>query len=213
MTLQRYILALSTQIRSSADATTSAVKKVRFMKLYKYLMLVGLLAIAATGANAGPIGTDPTVILRGGGGSFPVGPTFGGTFAKDTANNINIDNITYNNISGQTFTDLVLLFTVSVPASLTYSCDTANVFDQNDPFFTTCTALAPNKIEFSGMDMYHSGILAGDDFNLYIPDLPDPSSATFVATADVASGTTPEPASLLLFVIAIGAIAIFFKRA
>jgi hypothetical protein len=182
------------------------------MKLYKYLILMGLLGIAATEANAGSIPIDPTVILRNGGGSEPVGPAFGGAFAKDTANNIDINNITYQNISTETFTSLDLLFQTVIGGSLIFNCDTNNNFDQNDPFFTTCTNPTANEIKFSGLDFYHQGILAGADFNLYIPDLPDPSSVTFVATAGTASSVTPEPASALLFVIAMGAIALFLKR-
>jgi hypothetical protein len=190
------------------------------MKLYKYLMLMGLLGIAAAGANAGPIGTDPGVILRGDGLSEKVGQTFNGGFqttafdkfrcssAGDGSNTNCFENIT------ATYIALHLFF---APNTLSFGCGD----NGPDPFFNSCSA-SNNEVTFSCGDYEGDcgGIPNSKHFLLGLvtmdggttPDLTD-TNITYKAVADLAVGSTPEPASALLFVIAMGAIALFLKRA
>jgi hypothetical protein len=131
-----------------------------------------------------------------------------------------------------TYIALNLVFT-NPPSnpSLTYSCD-----NSLDPFFLYCSG-SGNVVTFFGLG---SGVstdsLAGyvqtndcpdgdcqgiQNLNHFLlalenmdgsADLTD-TGITYTAVADLAVGSTPEPASVLLFVIAMGAIALFLKRA
>jgi len=197
------------------------------MKLYKYLMLVGLLGIATTGANAGPIGTDPGVILRGDGLSMPItGLTFAGAFPTPTGAPFQCtsdgpQNNCFQNANTFTFIAIHLFFD---NAALTYTCD-----NSQDPFFTSCQATG-NEVTFSGLGFANpsfgglgfadssnacggeigcQGIQGNNHFEIGINTN---DITTYSAIADKASSKTPEPASALLFVIAIGAIALFLKR-
>ena len=179
------------------------------MKLYRYLMLMGLLGIAATGANAGPIPIDPGIILRGGGGSIPItGLTFAGTFPQPAGNPSGCTDpncIDYNNANDFTFSAIHLFFTSSVP--LTYTCD-----NSVDPFYTGCS-VSGNEVTFACAEgSFCGGIGSGAHFSLAITDLPSGDTASFRGFANTGFSPLPEPASALLFVIAMGAIALVLKR-
>jgi hypothetical protein len=249
MTFPRYILVLSTQIRSSADTTTSAVKKVRFMKLYKNLTLMVLfgmtLVMLGVAAAANATAIDPGVGLRGDGASVPVGPAFSGGFqttapefapfqcattavdGSPTGDGSNTN--CFQNVSTFTFVALTLTFDNTL---LSYACD-----NSQDPFFTSCRNDPTNHaVTFYGLGSLDYAAYVGGSGNacdgacLGIPsgDLghflialetadftgPDTTDMTgYTAVADLPVGSTPEPASALLFVIAMGAIALFLKRA
>jgi hypothetical protein len=197
------------------------LKKVRFMKLYKYLTLIVLLGMASA-AYATPI--DPTIILRGGGLSIPIeGTVFGGVFPNPDSSNCGEDPncIAYHNANDFTFTGIHLTFSDSF--DLAYSCD-----NSQDPFFTNCS-VSDNVVTFSGLtnnffsafsvldssntcDGSCQGIGGGTPFILAISGLPTGATTSFTGLADTAVTNTPEPASALLFVIAMGAIALFLKR-
>lgn len=183
------------------------------MKLYKYLTLMILLGMASA-ANATSI--DPGVILRGDGKSLQVGPAFGGEFqtpagAPFECTSDGPQNNCFQNASSLTFVALHLFFDNPL---LSYSCGD----NSQDPFFARCDA-SDNEITFSGLGVVDStngcgeggcqGIQNLDHFEIGI-DTTD--NTTYSAMADTI-GSTPEPASALLFVIAMGAIALFFKRA
>jgi len=181
------------------------------MKLYKYLMLMGLLGIAATGANAGPIPIDPGIILRGDGKSMAItGLTFAGAFPTPTGAPFECtsdgpQNNCFENANEFTFTAIHLFFTSSVP--LTYSCD-----NSVDPFFTGCS-VSTNEVTFGCAEgSVCQGILGGVHFSLGITGLPNGDTASFTGFASTGFSPLPEPASSLLFVIAMGAIALFLKR-
>jgi hypothetical protein len=175
------------------------------MRSYTWLCLIILLGLGSATAQASPTGIDPTVILRGGGGSEPVIFAFSGAFS-----NPGTDNTTYQNITSQPFTGITLNFNVTAGGPLTFSCGDPTL----DPFFTSCM-IDPtnnNRIIFFGMDGGHPGIGPLIDFNVFIPDLPNPSALTFTGTANGATALTPEPTSALLFLSGVGAIAGFLKR-
>jgi hypothetical protein len=195
------------------------------MKLYKYLVLMFLLGMVALAANATTI--DPGVILRGDGASQPVGPIFQGAFQtpqgalfacpqEGPANNC------FQNVSTFTFVALHLFFAAPNPL-LSFGCGD----NGPDPFFTNCS-VSDNEITFSGLGSSDGGNNCGDaescqgiqNLDHFLiglvnmdgsPDTTD--TATYSAVADLPIGSTPEPASALLFVIAMGAIALFLKRA
>jgi hypothetical protein len=202
------------------------------MKLYKYLLLMGLLGILATGANAGSTLIDPTIILRGGGGSQPIeGVGFGGSYPASSTDAfacfnsdggaLEPDSNCFQNANEFTFTGLHLFFDNS---ALAFSCD-----NSQDPFFTNCS-VSDNEVTFSGVtnnffsdfsaffapsnncDGNCDGIFGGNHFVLDIVGLPDGVTTGYTGVADTAVTSTPEPASSLLFVIAMGAIALFLKR-
>ena|ERR1700722_3765200 len=196
------------------------------MKLYRVFIcfvFLGLLAGAAYSQT-----DDPGIILRGDGASELVTtPTFGGAFQTMTGepflcasagdgSNTNC----FQNGTGTTFIALHLFLTPTNP-SLPISCGNNSL----DPFFQNCfvTPLGGSitEITFSGLGSSDGcggvackGIQNSDHFLLGMvdingnPDLTD--TATYSALADLA---TPEPASALLFVIGMGAIALFLKRA
>jgi hypothetical protein len=180
------------------------------MKIYRSLILMVLLAIAGASAYATPTSIDPTPILRNGGGSEPVVFTFTGAFSDPTAATTGI---TYQNVSGQTFTGITLEFTTlsTTPpdGTLSYLCD-----NTVDPFFTTCEEdpTDNNKTTFFGIDDSHPGIPNLADFNISLGNFPDGASVTFDGTANGSISATPEPASALLFVSGLGMIASFLKR-
>jgi hypothetical protein len=224
---------LPIKIGSSADTATPAVlKKVRYMKLHKYLVLMILLGMAAA-ANATTI--DPGVVLHGDGASMPVGLAFDGAFPtpagapfacpqEGPANNC------FQNDSAFTFSALHLYFNNT---ALTYSCGDNSL----DPFFLYCNV--NGEVPFNGsptIEVTFSGLghpvtedyLAaygqtngcGADgcqgitfFDHFLVGIDTTDMTTYEAVADPLVGSTPEPASALLFVIAMGAIALFFKRA
>jgi hypothetical protein len=215
---------LPIKIRSAADAATSAVKKVLYMKLYKYLTLIVLLGMASA-AYATPI--DPTIILRGDGGSQPVGPAFAGGFQTTAADPFRCtsegdgsNTNCFQNDSAFTFSAIHLFFHNPL---LSYSCD-----NSQDPFFLSCN-VSDNEVTFSGIGFDQTGLCGGGDqgpcqgitfFDHFLVGLLNPDGTpdttdvtTYAATADPLVGSTPEPASVLLFVIAMGAIALFLKRA
>jgi hypothetical protein len=189
------------------------------MKLYKYLPLLVLLGMAsATNATS----VDPGVILRGDGNSLPVGPAFPGGFQTTTADAFQCtsegdrtNTNCFQNVS--TFTFIALHLTFHNP-SLSYGCGD----NGPDPFFTNCSA-SDNEITFScgegGCPGIPSGVIDNEVGHFLIglvnldgsPDITD--TTTYSAVADLPVGSTPEPASVLLFVIAMGAIALFLKRA
>lgn len=201
------------------------------MKLYKYFLLMSLLGIVATAANAGSTKIDPTIILRNGGGSQPIeGVAFGGFYPASESdafacfnsdNNLEPDSNCFQNANEFTFTGLHLTFD---NLSLAYSCD-----NSQDPFFTNCS-VSDFEVTFSGVtnnffsdfsaffapsnncDGGCNGIFGGTHFVLDIVGLPDGVTTGYTGVADTAVTNTPEPASSLLFVIAMGAIALFLKR-
>jgi hypothetical protein len=201
------------------------------MKLYKYLTLMFLLGMVAAAANATTI--DPGVILHGDGASMPVGLAFAGGFQTTAADPFRCtsagDGSNTNclqNDSAFTFSALHLFFN---NASLSYSCGENN---NQDPFFLNCSA-SDNEITFSGLGVaqyYYdggSGNSCGEGgcqginfFDHFLVGLVNPDGTpdikdmtTYEAVADPLVGSTPEPASALLFVIAMGALALFLKRA
>jgi hypothetical protein len=194
------------------------------MKLYKYLTLMILLGMASA-AYATPI--DPTVILRGGTNSIPIhGLLFAGFFPQpptDPSHCLSPDCIAYQNANDFTFTGIHLSFVDNF--HLSYGCD-----NSQDPFFTNCS-VSDNEVTFSGLtNNFFSAFSAlessnncGDGgcqgiggmvhFQIAISQpLPPGVTTSFTGVADTASSNTPEPASSLLFVIAMGAIALFLKR-
>jgi hypothetical protein len=238
MTFPRYIPALATQIRSSADTTTSAVKKVRFMKLYKNLTLMVLfgmtLVMLGMASAAYATSIDPGVILRGDGASMPVGLVFAGAFQTPAGAPFACpadgpQNNCFQNDSAFTFSALHLYFNNT---SLTYSCGDNSL----DPFFLNC--LVNGAVNFNGsptIEVTFSGLgfrETGDSALAYVPPsgcgadgcqgitffdhfllgIDTTDMTTYEAVADPLVGSTPEPASALLFVIAMGAIALFLKR-
>ena len=183
------------------------------MKLYKYLMLMGLLGmgIAATGANAGPIPIDPGIILRGDGKSMAItGLTFAGAFPTPTGAPFECtsdgpQNNCFENANTFPFTAIHLFFTSSVP--LTYTCD-----NSVDPFYTGCS-VSGNEVTFGCVaGSACEGIGGGAHFSLAITDLPFGDTTSFRGFANTGFSPLPEPASALLFVIAMGAIALVLKR-
>jgi hypothetical protein len=186
------------------------------MKLYKYLPLLVLLGMAsATNATS----VDPGVILRGDGGSLPVGPTFGGEFQTPTGALFACptdgpQNNCFQNVSTFTFVALHLFFDNPL---LSYSCGN----NGPDPFFTNCSA-SDNEITFSGLGSSDGGNSCGEaescqgiqNLDHFLIGIDTTDNTTYSAVADLLPvGSTPEPASVLLFVIAMGAIALFLKRA
>jgi hypothetical protein len=203
------------------------------MKLYKNLTLMVLFGMTlvlfgmASAANATTI--DPGVILRGDGKSLPVGPTFGGVFQTPAGapfacpTDGSSDNC-FENASGLTFIALHLYFAPN--PSLLISCGD----NSPDPFFQNCFVTdgvifkgsPTTEITFSGLgssdacDGACQGIKNTDHFLVGLvhtdgtPDTTD--NTTYSAVAETPIGSTPEPASALLFVIAMGAIALFLKR-
>jgi hypothetical protein len=192
------------------------------MKLYKYLVLTFLLGMASsTYATA----IDPGVGLRGDGASTPiVGTGFGGTFtntcSNDTPGDTNCLNFFNNNPESSAFTFVALhLFFNPIPnLDLSYTCD-----NSLDPFFLSCTPdPSLHEITFSGLGFDATGLCGGEEedgcqgipsgghFSIALESADTP---TFTGVADLRVATTPEPASVLLFVVAMGAIALFLKRA
>ena len=183
------------------------------MRLYKYLTLMFLLGMVSAAANA--TATDPGVGLRGDGASTPIlGVGFSDTFTNTCAdsnpnpetpgitNCLDYFNANSNNPPNNTFVALHLFF-VDNPL-LTYSCA-----DSLDPFFTSCI-VSGDEVTFSGGGGIPSGGVAQSHFSIFLTTGDTPA---FTGVADLAVVTTPEPASALLFVIGIGAIALFLKRA
>jgi hypothetical protein len=204
------------------------------MRLYRVFLCFVFLGLLAGAVYSQ---TDPTVGLRGDGASTAiVGTTFFGTFPgadtttpcpTDLSGNTNCLDYSNNNLSSPTtnttFIALHLYFAPTNP-SLTYTCD-----NSLDPFFTSCSVSADgNEVTFSGLSstvllsaaVQNScpggdckGIPSGDvelsHFSLFLEST---DKLTFTGVADLAV-VTPEPASALLFVIGIGAIALFLKRA
>jgi hypothetical protein len=207
------------------------------MRLYRVFLCFVFLGLLAGAAYSQ---TDPGVGLRGDGLSTPIGPidpNFAGTFPGTTCADTNPNTETtvtncldyfnnYQSSPNNTFIALNLVFTnpLSNP-SLTYSCD-----NSLDPFFLYCSA-SGNVVKFYGVssEVYAasvdgssnlcpdgdcqgipSGDVASSHFSLFLTTGDRPS---FMGVADLAVVTTPEPASALLFVIGIGAIALFLKRA
>lgn len=193
------------------------------MRLYKYLPLMFLLGITmvmfgvASSTYATP--TDPGVGLRNDGASTPiVGTSFGGTFTdtcSNTSGDTNCLNFFNNNPDSSAFTFVALHLFFNDP-SLSYTCD-----NSLDPFFLSCTPdPSLHEITFSGLGFDATGLCGGEVACQGIPSgghfslaLESSDKPAFTGMADFAGGTTPEPASALLFVIGIGAIALFLKRA
>jgi hypothetical protein len=176
------------------------------MKIYRSLILMVLLAIAGASAYATPTSIDPTPILRGGGGSQPIGFTFFGTFATPTAADAGLD---YENTSLQTFTGIALEFTTLTPGvTLSYP----NCIVQ--AFFEHCEVdpADNNRTIFYGIGPDFPGITNGTHFVIALGNFPDGVSVEFTGTANGAFSATPEPASALLFLSGLGAIASFLKR-
>jgi hypothetical protein len=172
---------------------------------------------------------DPGVILRGDGTSLPVGPAFGGGFqatATDpfvcTSAGLGPGDNCFQNVSTFTFVALTLTFNDPLHPLLTFGCGA----NSQDPFFSSCSA-SGNVVTFSGVECVEdsgcggipSGVIDGGDvghFRVGLVNMDGTSDTmdtniTYKAVADI--GSTPEPASVLLFVIAIGVIALFLKRA
>jgi hypothetical protein len=197
------------------------------MKLYRVFLCFVFLGLLAGAAYSQ---TDPGIILRSDGSSELVTtPTFGGTFqtmegdpflctSAGDGSNTNC----FKNGTGTTFIALHLFF---APTTAPLSCGS----NSPDPFFQNCVVadgvmfngISTTEITFSGLGSTDGcggvackGIQNTDDFLLGLvdingnPDLTD--NVTYSAVADI---ITPEPASALLFVIGMGAIALFLKRA
>jgi len=188
-----------------------------------------LLGMVSTAANA--TATDPGVILRGDGASEAVGPIFAGAFqtpagALFTCPTEGPSDNCFQNESGFTFSALHLYFAPN--PSLSLSCGN----NSPDPFFQNCVVaddvtfngISTTEITFSGLgssdfcDGDCQGIKNTDHFLVGLvtadgttPDTTD--SVSYSAVADPPISATPEPASALLFVTGIGAIALFLKRA
>jgi len=176
------------------------------------VLLVMTLVLFGTASSTYATPIDPAIIMRGGGGSFPiVGTVFENSFPQPPSNpsgctdTATPDCIDYQNGNPFTFTAIHLSFVDAF--GLTYTCDNSADF-----FFTSCS-VAGNVVTFNGMGDYYGGIGSQEHFELAISGLPSGDTTSFTGTADTAASTTPEPASALLFVVAIGAIALFFKRA
>jgi hypothetical protein len=206
------------------------------MKLYRVFLCFVFLGLLAGAAYSQ---TDPTVGLRGDGASTPIGPNdtnFAGTFPGTSCadNNTNTETSVTNCLDyfnnypispNNTFVGIQM--TLTPISNAFYTCDNAL-----DPFFTSCS-VSGDTVTFSGLSSttVHllsaaaaqpnacgtggcQGIPSGDvgglsDFSLFLTTTDTPS---FTGVADLAV-VTPEPASAVLFVIGIGAIALFLKRA
>jgi hypothetical protein len=189
-------------------------------RLFFFLVLLASSAVATFAQTI-----DPGVILRGDGSSEPVGLVFAGEFQTPTGAQFACptdgtqDNC-FSNASGFTFIALHLFFD---PTTAPLSCGSNSL----DPFFQNCVTdnviidgSPKTEITFSGLGSTEGcggpcpGILDGQHFLLGLVDIngnPDTTdNAVYSAVADI---PTPEPASALLFVIGIGAIALFLKRA
>jgi hypothetical protein len=202
------------------------------MKLYKNLTLMVLfgmtLALFGMASTANATAIDPGIILRGDGKSLAVGSTFGGVFQTPAGAQFACptdgpsDNC-FENASGLTFIALHLYFAPN--PLLLISCGD----NSSDPFFQNCSTTdhvifhgsPTTEITFSGLgstdacDGACQGIKNTDHFLVGLvkdgnPDTTD--NTTYSAVADTPIGSTPEPASALLFVIAMGAIVLFWKR-
>jgi hypothetical protein len=203
------------------------------MRLYRVFLCFVFLGLLAGAAYSQ---TDPGVGLRSDGASTATTGVFAGMFSNTCANpnpNPATPGITncldyYNNnlsSSNNTFIKLSLVFAPN--PLLTYSCN-----NSLDPFFLHCSA-SGNVVTFYGVSGEDStdflaahvqpndcgeggchGIPSGDvglsHFSLFLTTGAMPA---FTGVADLAVVTTPEPGSALLFVIGIGAIALFLKRA
>jgi hypothetical protein len=201
------------------------------MRLYKYLTLMFLLGMVSAAANATAI--DPGVILHGDGASQLVGPIFGGGFqttavdpfqcATEVDGSPTGDESNTNCFQNNTVTFVALhLFFASPNPLLSFGCGD----NSHDPFFGHC-GVSDNEITFSGLGFVDStngcgeegcpGIQNLDHFLIGLVNMDGSAditdTATYSAVAELPIGSTPEPASVLLFVIAIGAIALFLKRA
>lgn len=193
------------------------------MKSFKYLILLTVAVMFSAVAQATP--DDPTIILRNGGGSEPIaGTAFGGFFPTPTGSPFacpddGVDNNCYENINPFTFTGIELTFT---NLNLIYGCEN----DDSHPLFTGCS-VANNVVTFSGLNTdYYSSYFENDDsgcpvdqgitsdchFEISIVGLPQGVTTGYTGLADTATSETPEPAPALLFVIAMGAIALLLKR-
>jgi len=196
------------------------------MKLYKYLTLMFLLGMVAAAANATTI--DPGVILHGDGASMPVGLAFAGAFqtpagAPFACPTDGPQNNCFQNDSAFTYSALHFYFNNT---SLSYSCGD----NGSDPFFLYCNV--NGEVPFNGsptieVTFYGLGFPEEDPpngcgadgcqgitfFDHFLVGIDTTDMTTYEAVADPLVGSTPEPASALLFVIAMGAIALFFKRA
>jgi hypothetical protein len=197
------------------------------MKLYRVFLCFVFLGLLAGAAYSQ---TDPTVGLRGDGASTQInGTSFGGTFnntCADTTPNPDTPATNcldyYNNNQNSPDNAFVAIDLYLAP-TLTYTCD-----NKLDPYFANCNVYnnvtfdgqLTTEVTFSGVGIDATGLCGGsgqdacqgilynDHFSLFLDtgDMP-----TFIGVAEVV--TTPEPASALLFVIGIGAIALFLKRA
>jgi hypothetical protein len=203
-------------------------------------MTLVMLGMAAA-ANATAI--DPGVGIRSDGASTAIGPispdfsgTFPGTMCADPNTNTETPGITncldyFNNYPispNNTFVGIQMTLT-PIPNAF-YTCDNAL-----DPFFTSCSVsgdtvkffglsspevdllsavpsseVQPNDCGTDGCQGIPSGDVTLSHFSLFLTTADTPS---FTGVADLAVSSTPEPASVLLFVIAMGAIALFLKRA
>jgi hypothetical protein len=209
------------------------------MKLYRVFICFVFLGLLAGAAYSQ---TDPGVILRGDGASEQVGPTFGGGFQTTNADpfqcaTIAADGVTptgdgsntncFESISPVTVIALHLYFAPNPNPLLSLGCGN----NSPDPYFQNCVAtdgvmfngISTTEITFSGLgstDACGGGCPGIQNTNHFLIGLvnADGNSAdltdnyTYSGVADLAV-VTPEPASALLFVIGIGAIALFLKRA
>jgi hypothetical protein len=192
------------------------------MKLYKNLTLMVLfgmtLVMLGMASAAYATSIDPTVILRGDGASMRItGLAFAGAFPTPTGAPFECtggvpQNNCFQNANTFTFIAIHLLFNNT---ALTYTCD-----NSQDPFFTSCQATG-NEVTFGGLGSVDStnacdgdcrGIPGGVNGHFEI-GINTNDMITYTGMAEKASSNTPEPASALLFVIAMGAIALFLKRA
>lgn len=189
------------------------------MKLYRFFICFVFLGLLAGAAYSQ---TDPGVGLRGGttstditttvfSGMFPGAPTCTDPTSCADANFVDYINAIPNNA---TIVGISLTFTTDL--NLSYTCD-----NSLDPYFTSCS-YSGDTVTFSGTGTDATGlcggsesgqpacpgILSGNDFRFTLDTGDAPS---FTGMAEVV--TTPEPASAVLFVIGIGAIALFLKRA
>jgi hypothetical protein len=216
------------------------MKSYKYLTLMVLLGMTLLLFGMASSTYATSTPVDPTIILRGCGVScsMPIeGVGFGGFFPTtpppDTppppfacfnsdGGALEPNSNCFQNANEFTFTGIHLTFD---NLALAYSCD-----NSQDTLFTNCS-VSDNEVTFSGInnnffrafgDFESStsdgcfggfqGINGGCHFALDIVGLPDGVKLGYEGLADTAVTNTPEPASSLLFVIAMGAIAVFLKR-
>ncbi len=184
------------------------------MKTLRVVLLSSLLVLVAAPAGADTIPPpDPSIIIRGGGDTTPVGLSF--TFFADNQG-LSVPVLSFHNVSGQNWLGLDIVTTPPfIPGD---PC--APIAHSSDVFATSsCTSIGGGQVllSFFGVGTFSNGnsngngpvvfpgILSGDFFTIDLgsnPALAWTANEQFDATAKV-----PEPATLALFLTGAGMMA------